>query len=144
METRRHRRGKRGRRKSKEFMDAALDAYIRDLALQKWREVTDLQESLSVDTARAICDVGNFPERGPYRNIWERWWQTQVAAAAVPPDSALIGRIEEAVRGALLEEISARQEQGDRPLEDTLGYKTFLDRALDHLLQEEAGTIEEL
>ncbi len=144
METRRRKGGKRGKRKGKEFMDAALDAYIRHLALEKWREVTDLQESLGVDIAQAVRDAGSFPQRGSYRNIWERWWQTQIVAVTAPPDSPLFGYIEAAVKGALTEEIAARQQQGDRQLEDTRGYKTFLDNALDHLFEEEEGSIEEM
>ncbi len=141
MERRRRKGGKRGRKKSKEFMDAALDAYIRDLALEKWRQVTDLQETLGVDTSQAVRDAGSFPERDAYRSIWERWWQTQVVAAQI---SSLLGCIEVAVRGALGEEIETRQQQGDKSLEDTLDYTTFLSRALDHLFEEEAGSIEEM
>jgi hypothetical protein len=144
MERRRRKGGKRGKQKGKEFMDAAIDAYIRHLALEKWREVTDLQESLGVDVVQAVRDAGSFLERGPYRNIWERWWQTQIVAVAAPPDSPLFGTIEAAVKGALTEEITARRQQGDALLEDTLAYKTFLDRALNHLFEEEAGSIEEM
>lgn len=141
MERRRRKGGKRGRKKSKEFMDAALDAYIRDLALEKWRQVTDLQETLGVDLAQAVRDAGSFPERDAYRSIWERWWQAEVVAGQI---SSLLGCIEAAVRGALGEEIETRQQQGDKSLEDTLDYTTFLSRALDHLFEEEAGSIEEI
>lgn len=125
-------------------MDAALDAYIRHLALEKWRQVTDLQESLGVDTAQAVRDAGSFPERDAYRSIWERWWQTQVATVFAADASPLMGLIEVAVQGALREEIETRQQQGDKSLEDTLDYTTFLSRALDHLFEEEAGSIEEM
>ncbi len=141
MERRRRKGGKRGRKKSKEFMDAALDAYIRDIALEKWRQVTDLQETQGVDTAQAVRDAGSFPERDAYRSIWERWWQAEVVAGQI---SSLLGCIEVAVRGALSEEIEARQQQGDKSLEDTRDYSTFLSRALDHLFEEEAGSIEEM
>jgi hypothetical protein len=144
MKDRRRKGGKRGKQKGKEFMDAALDAYIRDLALEKWRQVTDMQESLGVDLAQAVRDVGSFPERRAYRKIWERWWQEQVVTVAVAQTSPLLGCIEVAVRGALREEIETRQQQGDKSLEDTLDYTTFLSRALDHLFEEEAGSIEEL
>jgi hypothetical protein len=144
METRRRKGGKRGRKKNKEFMDAALDAYIRHLALEKWRGVTDLQESLGVDFEQALRDSGSFPERGLYRDIWERWWQTQVITVTVTADSSPIGNIEAAVRGALIEEITARQRRGDKQLEDTHHYKTFLDSAMDHLFEEEEGSIEEM
>lgn len=141
MERRRRKGGKRGRKKSKEFMDAALDAYIRDLALEKWRQVTDLQETQGVDRAQAVRDAGSFPERDAYRSIWERWWQAEVVGGQI---SSLLGCIEAAVRGALGEEIETRQQQGDKSLEDTLDYTTFLSRALDHLFEEEAGSIEEI
>ncbi len=144
MERRRRKGGKRGKQKGKEFMDAALDAYIRDLALEKWRQVTDLQETLGVDAAQAVRDIGSFPERGAYRKIWERWWQAEVATVFAADASPLMGLIEAAVRGALGEEIETRQQQGDKSLEDTLDYTTFLSRALDHLFEEEAGSIEEM
>ncbi len=144
MKERRRKGGKRGRKKSKEFMDAAIDAYIRDIALEKWRQVTDMQESLGVDLAQAVRDAGSFPERDAYRSIWERWWQEQVVAVAAAQASPLLGCIEAAVRGALSEEIEARQQQGDKSLEDTLDYTAFLSRALDHLFEEEAGSIEEM
>ncbi|MFQ5682129.1 MAG: hypothetical protein ACE5HC_02555 [Candidatus Binatia bacterium] len=147
METRekqKRRKGKRGRRKSKELMDAALDAYIRHLALEKWRQVTDLQETLGVDVGQAVRDVGCFPERGAYGNIWERWWQTHVVGIHNAETSPLIEHIEAAVQGALEEEIVTRQKQEDVTVEDTLGYKAFLDSAMDHLFEEEEGSIEEM
>jgi hypothetical protein len=144
MEARRRKRGKQGRRKSKEFMDAALDAYMRHLALEKWRQVIDLQDTLGVDPVEAVREAGRFPEWGPYRSIWERWWQTQVVDVAGALPAPLLGCIEAAVQGALREEIEARRQQGDARLEDTLAYKAFLDHALDRLFAEEAGSIEEL
>ncbi len=144
MEARRRRRGKQGRRKQKEFMDAALEAYVRHLALQKWREVTDLQETLGLETALAVAQGGRFPERGIYREVWERWWQRQVMAHLALPVSPLLGCIEAAVQGALDEESGARRQRGDALLEDTPAYKLFLDQALDRLFEEEAGSLEEL
>ena len=141
MERTRHGRKKQGRRKGKEFMDAALDAYVRYLALEKWREVTDLQETLDMDAAQAVREAGHFPERGAYRAVWERHWQEQVVWETQEP---LFGRIEAAVRAAMGEERALRQQRGDLLLEDTLAYKAFLDQALDHLFEEEAGAIEEL
>ena len=140
---RRGKGGKQGRRKSKEFMDAALEAYIRHLALQKWREVTDLQETVGIDTAQAICEAGRFLERGAYRDIWERCWRSEVTADRAP-SAPLFGSIEAAVQRALRQEIDARRQCGDASLEDTLAYKGFLDRALDQLFEEEAGSLEEL
>ncbi|GIX46342.1 MAG: hypothetical protein KatS3mg131_0553 [Candidatus Tectimicrobiota bacterium] len=135
-------RGKQGKRQGKEFMDAALDAYIRHLALEKWREVTDLQEALGPEPLQALRAAGDFAPRGPYRAIWERWWQAQVVEGEA--SAPLLGRIEAAVRGALHEERQARRQCGDVALEDTRDYKAFLDQALGQLFAEEAGAIEEL
>lgn len=144
MERQRRKRGKRGRRKNKEFMDAALDAYIRHVALVKWREVTNLQETRVIELGQAVHEAGRFPERGSYRDIWERWWQHEVDAHVSEPSTTLFGCIEAAMHNALREEREVRQQRGDAPLEDTLAYKTFLDRALDRLFEEEAGSLEEL
>ena len=40
--TRKNRDKKRKKSKNKEFMDAALDAFVRDQSLQKWNEVQGL------------------------------------------------------------------------------------------------------
>lgn len=136
--------GKRGRRKSKEFMDAALEAYVRHLALDKWREVTDLQETAGVTREQALIEAGYFQERGVYRPLWEHWWQKEVLAQATTSTLPLFGCIEAAIGGALREERETRLQCGETLLEDTLAYKAFLDRALDRLFEEEAGSLEEL
>ncbi|GIT35130.1 MAG: hypothetical protein Ct9H300mP4_14490 [Gammaproteobacteria bacterium] len=46
---RKKRSKKRGKSKNKEFMDAALDAFIRDQSLKKWREVDGLREGAEID-----------------------------------------------------------------------------------------------
>ncbi len=134
---------KDGRRKGKEFMDAALDAYIRYLALQKWREITDRQEREGIEGIQAVQSLGHFSERGVYQDIWQRWWQNEVVPK-IPSAPSLLGCIELAIRGALTEEIAARKQRGDVAVEDTVGYKAFLDYALESLFAEEAGIIEEI
>ena len=133
----------RGRKQGKEFMDAALDAYKRHLALHKWRQVMDAQVSVNVAPEQAVREAGRFPGLGAYQDVWERWWDAQVVAVA-GSEAPLLERIETAVGGALNEEITARRQRGDAPLEDSLSYKTFVDRALDRLLEEESGSLEEL
>jgi hypothetical protein len=133
----------RGRKQGKEFMDAALDAYKRHLALHKWRQVMDVQASVNIAPEQAVREAGRFPGLGPYQDVWERWWDAQVVATAVS-EAPLFERIEAAVGGALNEEITARRQRGDAPLEDSLSYKMFVDRALDRLLEEESGSLEEL
>ena len=137
----------RGRKQGKEFMDAALDAYKRHLALHKWRQVMDMQSSelagQRMAPEQAVREAGRFPGLGAYQAVWERWWDVQVVAAAVP-EAPLFERIETAVGGALDEEITTRRQRGDAPLEDSLSYKMFVDQALDRLLEEESGSLEEL
>ena len=133
----------RGRKQGKEFMDAALDAYKRHLALHKWRQVMDVQASVNVAPEQAVHEAGRFPGLGPYQDVWERWWDAQVVAVA-GSEAPLLERIEAAVGGALNEEIATRRQRGDAPLEDSLSYKTFVDQALDRLLEEESGSLEEL
>lgn len=133
----------RGRKQGKEFMDAALDAYKRHLALHKWRQVMDVQASVNIAPEQAVREAGRFPGLGLYQDVWERWWDAQVVATAVS-EAPLLERIEAAVGGALDEEIATRRQRGDAPLEDSLSYKMFVDQALDRLLEEESGSLEEL
>ena len=95
---RKKRSKKRGKSKNKEFMDAALDAFIRDQSLKKWREVDGLREG---------------------------------------------AQIENAVRGAVLEEREVRKNRADALLEDSFEYKEFIARQMEHLLFEAGGDIEE-
>ena len=137
----------RGRKQGKEFMDAALDAYRRHLALHKWRQVMDMQRSELASKRmapdQALREAGRFPGLGAYQDVWERWWEAQVVAV-VGSEVPLLQRIEAAVGGALDEEIVTRRQRGDAPLEDSLSYKMFLDQALGRLLEEESGSLEEL
>ena len=133
----------RGRKQGKEFMDAALDAYKRHLTLHKWRQVMDAQASVNIAPEQAVRDAGRFPGLGAYQDVWERWWEAQVVAVA-GSEAPLLARIETAVGGALDEEITTRRQRGDAPLEDSLSYKMFVDQALDRLLEEESGSLEEL
>ena len=64
---------KRGKSKNKEFMDAALDAFIRDQSLKKWREVDGLTEGAEIDSLEAVKSSAEFFEKGPYSKIWVRW-----------------------------------------------------------------------
>ena len=136
-------RGRRGRKQGKEFMDAALDAYRRHLALHKWRQVVDAQASAGVTREQAVRQAGRFPGLGAYRDIWERWWDEQVTSGA-DAETPLLERVEAAVSGALDEEVATRRQRGDAPLEDGLSYRMFVDQALDRLLEEESGSLETL
>lgn len=139
---RRRRRGKK--RKKSHFYDQAMDGYIRETALDKWKEVLDLEEVNNISLAEAADSAGHFPERGQYLAIWRKQWVETLAGL---PDgmerTLLLEKIETAVRGSFEEEIAAREAEGARPIADTLDFKGFNDRAMEHLLQEADGEIEE-
>ena len=69
---------KRGKSKNKEFMDAALDAFIRDQSLKKWNEVEGLRSGAEIDYLEAVKSSSNFFEKGSYGNIWKTWAWTKM------------------------------------------------------------------
>ena len=141
--SRRSRGKKRGKSKNKEFMDAALDAFIRDQSLQKWNEVQGLKAGAEVDQKEAVKSSSEFFKKGQYRDIWQRWWQNEVIETGHENHEHLFAKIENAVRGAVLEERELRKQQPDSLLEDSNEYKEFIARQMDHLLFEAGGEIEE-
>ena len=140
---RKKRSKKRGKSKNKEFMDAALDAFIRDQSLQKWNEVEGLREGAEINVMQAVKSSSEFLVKGPYRKIWVSWWKQDVIDHLPGSNEHLFGRIENAVRGAVLEERELRKNETDALLEDSLEYKAFIARQMEHLLFEAGGDIEE-
>ncbi len=124
-------------------MDAALDAFIRDQSLQKWNEVQGLKAGAEVDQKEAVKSSSEFFKKGQYRDIWQRWWQNEVIETGHDNHEHLFAKIENAVRGAVLEERELRKQQPDSLLEDSNEYKEFIARQMDHLLFEAGGEIEE-
>ena len=141
--SRRSRGKKRGKSKNKEFMDAALDAFIRDQSLQKWNEVQGLKAGAEVDQKEAVKSSSEFFEKGQYCDVWQRWWQNEVIETGHDNHEHLFAKIENAVRGAVLEERELRKQQPDSLLEDSNEYKEFIARQMNHLLHEAGGDIEE-
>ena len=92
--SRRSRGKKRGKSKNKEFMDAALDAFIRDQSLQKWNEVQGLKAGAEVDQKEAVKSSSEFFEKGQFRNLWQRWWQNEVIEAEHDNHEHLFAKIE--------------------------------------------------
>lgn len=134
---RKRRRRKHERMEGNAFMDSVRDAFVRHLALEKWREVTELQATPGVDVARAIEEAGQFPGRGPYHRLWASRWRQEVRPDTAAADAgSLFASIERAVAGALGEEEAERQARGDSPLEEDPEYKAFVDHALEQLLRE--------
>ncbi|MBS1256926.1 MAG: hypothetical protein MAG581_02754 [Deltaproteobacteria bacterium] len=139
----RSREKKRGKSKNKEFMDAALDAFVRDQSLQKWHEVNGLKAGAELDELEAVKSSSEFLEKGSYRKIWQRWWQQKVIDSTQENEEHMYAKIENAVRGAVLEERELRKQYPDTLLEDSFEYKEFVARQMDHLLFEAGGEIEE-
>ncbi len=140
---RKKRSKKRGKSKNKEFMDAALDAFIRDQSLQKWNEVEGLREGAEINAMQAVKSSSEFLVKGPYRKIWVSWWKQDVIDHLPGSNEHLFAQIENAVRGAVLEEREIRKQQQKNLLEDSFEYKEFIARQMEHLLFEAGGDIEE-
>lgn len=138
METRKRKRGRRRERvEGNAFMDTVRAAFIRWIALEKWREVEDLRETLGFDLGQAVNEAAQFPSRGRYQLLWVSQWKLEVCPDAATKDSgSMFAAIERAVATAVQEEEAERKLRGDRPLEEDPEYKAFVDRNLERLLRE--------
>lgn len=124
-------------------MDVAREAYVRHAALDRWRDVVDVRETVGLDWAAAAADAGGFAERWPYHEVWRRHWREQVLPAAGTPDAgALFAAVERAVAAAVEEERRLRTERGDRAFEEHPDFKGFLDGAFRRILSEGAAALE--
>jgi hypothetical protein len=137
------RQGKRrrgaGRRQGNEFMDVAREAFIRYVALEKWREIEDMRQTLGFDWTRAAGEVGHFVERGRYRRLWIQRWEAQVLPEAAGADAGrFFAAIERAVADAVSDEEEARKLGDARPLAEDFEYKAFVDACLEGLLRAQA------
>lgn len=136
------RRRRRGRVQDSSFMDTVRPAFIRWLALEKWREIEDLRTTLGFDLAQALDEAGNFPNRGRYQRLWLARWKAEVRPEVTGMDpGSVFGAIEKAVAAAVEEEEAERKSRGDRPLDEDPEYKAFVDGALERLLGEGGGIL---
>lgn len=140
------RRGKGSQRGSRprgnEFMDVAREAFVRYVALDKWREVQDARETLGLDWGQAVRECGQFPGRGVYQACWVRRWEEHLTPDATAGDAgALFAAIEQAVAAAVRDEGEERKRRGAPPLDEDPEYKAFVDRTLENLLRQ-AGELE--
>jgi len=142
---------KRGKKRNAHFMDAAMEAYIRSEALTKMRELEDCQQTNQMDMAQALASIGNFVERAPYQELWNTQWRIMLEGGESPggkppvfDPATVFTEIENTVKEAMMAEQEQRIEQGAPTIEDTKPYKAFIDKAMDQLLEEASGEIEEL
>jgi hypothetical protein len=124
-------------------MDVTRQAFVRHVALDKWREIEDLRETLGFDWTRAAAEACQFLSRGIYAPLWIQQWRAQVMPAAGQGNPGkLFSAVEQAIAAALQEEEAARKTRGDRPLEEEPEYKGFLDTAVERLAQQSAAELE--
>jgi hypothetical protein len=143
MEPRRKRRKRREERVSgNAFMDTVRAAFIRWVALEKWREIEDLRTTVGLDLGQAIDEAAHFAGRGRYERLWVARWKPEVRPEIVGTDpGSLFLAIEKAIAAAVAEEEAERKARGDRSLEEDPEYKGFVDTALESLLREGGGTL---
>jgi len=124
-------------------MDVTRQAFVRHLALDKWREIEDMRETLGLDWTRAAEEACQFLSRGLYASLWVRQWQSDVLPAAPAGDPGKVfAAIERAVASALRAEEEERRSRGDRPLDEDPEYKAFVDQGVEKLLRQQAGELE--
>ncbi len=142
MEPRRKKPRRKGTSEASSFMDTVRSAFIRWMALEKWREVEDCRATLGMELRQALEEAGRFPGRGRYEPLWVARWKAQVSPEATGADSGkLFAAIEQAVTAALAEEEGERKAAGGPPLDEDPEYKAFVDSALERLLSEGGGTL---
>lgn len=143
MEPKKRRKRREQRVEGNAFMDTARSAFVRWVALEKWREVEDLRMTHGFDLARAIDEASQFPGRGRYQGLWVARWKAEVRLDVTGTDpGGIFGSIERAVTAALQDEEAERKANGDRSLEEDPEYKAFVDTALESLLRAQAGQLE--
>jgi hypothetical protein len=138
MEPRKRKRGRRRERvEGNAFMDTVRDAFIRWLALEKWREIEDLRATLGFDLEQAVNEAAQFPSRGRYQRLWVAQWKAEVRPEVTGTDSgSVFAAIERATAAAIRDEENERKLHSDRPLEEDPEYKAFVDRNLERLLRQ--------
>jgi len=140
---RKRRRPKQERVEGRGFMDVAREGFVRHVALDKWREIEDMRETLGFDWVRAVQEAGQFLGRGGYRSLWLRRWDEQVVPHAPEGEAgSLFAAIEKAVAAAVHDEDEARKSRGDRPLDEDPEFKAFTDASLEKFFRETAGEME--
>lgn len=142
MEPKKRRKRREQRVEGNAFMDTARSAFVRWVALEKWREVEDLRTTLGFDLDRALDESGRFPGRGHYQGLWVGRWKAEVRTEMAGSDpGSVFQAIERAVVAALGDEEAERKSSGDRPLDEDPEYKAFVDSALESLLREGGGIL---
>jgi hypothetical protein len=138
------RRPRRERVEGRGLTEISRQAFVRHLALDKYREIEDMRETLGFDGDRAAAEACTFLERGGYREIWRRHWcAVVVPAAGSATGPALLPVLEQALGAALAEEIAARQARGDRAIDEEPEYRAFVDANIERSRRDGADGLAE-
>lgn len=142
----RRRKGKKGRKKGKMFMDIVDDAYAHQVSVSVWREVEavlsaspSLKEGLS-----QLLILGDFAHRGEYAPIWRKNWEEALAFIEDAANSSeRLGIVREKVTKSINEENEARALAGQPPVVDEEEGQKFIDYTIDRIIEEADGEIED-
>lgn len=127
-------RKRRERVEGHAFMDVVREAFIRWVALEKWREIEDLRDAAGLPWPQALDEAGRFLSRGRYQPLWVARWKERVEGTSTDP-GAVFAAIERAVAEALRDEESERKARGDRALEEDPEFKGFVDASMERLIR---------
>lgn len=127
------RRKRRERVEGHAFMDVVREAFVRWVALEKWREIEDLRDAAGLDWPQALAEAGSFLSRGRYAPLWVTRWKEHVGATTDPV--TVFAAIERAAAEALRDEEAERKARGDRALEEDPEFKGFIDASMERLIR---------
>ncbi len=141
----RRKKGKQGRKKGKEFIDNVDEAYTDQISMSAWREVEAVLASSSSFEAGIgqLRSHGDFMHRGEYAPIWRKNWEKAIGLvelAANYPER--LGIVRDAVTKSVNEENEARALAGQPPVVDEEEGQKFIDYAIDRIIEEADGEIE--
>ncbi len=142
----RRRGGKGGRKKAKEFLDVAGEAFAHQMAISLWREAEALLDAAPSfeEGIRRLQEFRGFEHRGAFAPIWQKNWDEasgRMGSVSTPPERLEILR--RAVTKSVEEEDEARIQAGQPSIVDEKEGQNFIDFALGRLFKEAGGEIEE-
>ena len=134
----RRKKGKRGRKKGKEFIDHVDEAYTDQISMSAWREVEAvLAASPSFEAGIGqLRSLGDFKHRGEYAPIWRKNWEEAVGLVELAADyPERLGIVRGAVTKSVNEENEARALADQPPVVDEKeGYIRGSDASLGAIL----------
>ena len=133
---------RKGKRRGAHFMDAAMEGFVRDLALHKWREIEGLLGDPELELPQVLEMAGQFMVFGAYHGLWEKHWKSHLSDLGDISEGKLYEKVEQAIREALYEERELRIKAGGETVEDTRLYQEFVARAMGVLYEETEGEME--